>query len=85
MILMGKLALRPGDDVVRSSIFMPYGINLKPVLGPLKRGRPRIRWAPYVHNLCVRVVGNVARLSHYWNRDSSNLNGWKRLIKAGRP
>ena len=84
MILMGKLALRPSDDVVRSSIFMPDGINLKRVVGSLKRGRPRIRWAHQVHNLCLNVAGSLEALSHYWNHESSSFEDWKRFIKMGR-
>ena len=43
MILMGNLAFRPPHEPVRSSIFQSHSFELRPLPGPAKRGRPRIK------------------------------------------
>ena len=40
MVFLGKLARRPGNDPVRSSVLQPGGIELQTPTGTRKRGRP---------------------------------------------
>ena len=62
---------------MRSSIFEPHTINLRPLHGPMKRGRPRIRWPVYVLEKCVRAAGSYEQLLNYWHCDNSSFAVWK--------
>ena len=81
MIMMGKLAFRPHYDVVRSSIFEPHSLNLRPLPGPMKRGRPRIRWPMYVLEKCVLVAGSYEQLLNYWHCDNSTFAAWETHVR----
>ena len=81
MTLMGKIALRPNDDVVRKSIFLSNNIALRPLPGPAKRGRPRIRWPVHILSKCVRAAGSHERLLDYWHLNISSFVAWKSHVR----
>ena len=81
MTLMGKIAFRPNDDVVRKSIFLPNNVSLRPLPGPAKRVRPRTRWLVHILGLCVRIAGSYERLLNYWHLDNSSFAAWKSHVR----
>ena len=85
MILMGKLALSPNTNVVRSSIFMPDGIILRVSLDVRKRGRPRSKWSDVVLHSCISAAGSYAQLCQYWHRGESSIQKWKDVVNKSVP
>ena len=81
MILMGKLAFRDNEDVVRRSIFLPNSCELRPLPGPAKRGRPRARWAPQVLKMCIHAAGSYDALLKLWHSEHSSFASWKWFIR----
>ena len=84
MILMGKLAFRENEDVVRKSIFLPDTCELRPLPGAAKRGRPRARWPVQVLRMCINAVGSHEQLMKCWNREHGCLNAWISCIRKYR-
>ena len=81
VILMGKIAFSPNTDVVRKSIFMPSSIELRPLPGPAKRGRPRARWPVQVLDMCIRIAGSYEELLRYWHFDHSSFVTWRSHVR----
>ena len=77
VIMMGKIAFRPQHDVVRSSIFIPGSLKLRPLPGPARRGRPRIRWPVQILDKCIRIAGSYEQLLEYWHFENSSLLAWR--------
>ena len=63
MILMGKIAFHPSHDVLRKSIFIPGTLELRPLQGPAKCGRPRIRWPVQVLDMYIYAL--LAHMSSF--------------------
>ena len=81
MILMGKLVFRPPHDPVRNSIFQSHNLELRPLPGPAKRGRPRTRWAVQVLNMCIRIVGSYDQLLNHWHFRNSSYVAWRSHVR----
>ena len=81
MILMGNLVFRPAHDPVRCSIFKPHTLELRPLPGPAKRGRPRIRWPVHVLGKCVNLAGSYDELLKYWHCSNSSFAAWKAYVR----
>ena len=82
MVFLGKLARRPGNDPVRSSVFQPGGIELRMPTGTRKRGRPRQMWGNMVLNNCMKVAGSRARLADFFRPEAGAAAAWEAAVRS---
>ena len=61
--------------------FLWQYFELRPLPGPAKRGRPRIRWPVFVLDKCVRSVGSYDQLLEYWDSNRSSFAAWKAHVR----
>ena len=81
-LFMGNLARRADDDPVRKMVFEPGGINLKALPGPRRVGRPRLTWAPMVHDICLQMAGTHERLKTFFEKSTPSANRWRETVMA---
>ena len=82
MAYMGKLARRPDADPVRRTIFEAGSIDLRPLPGKRRVGRPRTSWAPTVMEACLEAAGSTERLQHFFARTNGNAQAWRLHLNA---
>ena len=82
MMFMGKLARRPDDDPVRTTIFDSGGTTLRDLPGKRRVGRPRIRWAHVVMEACLQTAGSKDALNKFFARGNCNEQAWRLHLSA---
>ena len=82
MAYMGKLARRPDADPVRQTIFETGSINLRPLPGKSRVGRPRTSWAPTVMEACLSAAGSNEVLKHYFASRHGSAQAWRLHLSA---
>ena len=77
LLYLGKLAARPSDDILRSTVLKPGTVQLRDNNKILRgRGRPRITWATAVYSEAVRVAGSQQHLD-----ESLQQINWAAMVK----
>ena len=60
--LFGRLAQLPDEDITRQVVLKRASFELKDLIGPRKRGRPRHIWSNQVYSMAVKAADNVNNL-----------------------
>ena len=82
MIYMGQIARRDCEDPVRDAVFLPATIELRPLPGPRRRGRPRTEWAKTVHDACLRAAGSPQLLRDFFKPGPVAERAWKAAVRS---
>ncbi len=80
MKYMRRLAQRISEDPVRSSIFLPRGIDLR----TQQRGRPCTVCARGLYNECSRLAGSSENLEVHFRRGQESEQAWAAAVKRFR-
>ena len=76
LLYLGKLAARPSDDILRSTVLKLGTVQLQDNKILRGRGRPRITWATAVYSEAVRVAGSQQHLD-----ESLQQINWAAMVK----
>ena len=77
LLLLGKIACLPHDDVQRGGVFQSASFELKLPALPRRRGRPRHTWNNEVYRLATQACGNKEKIQ-VWRQPSK---AWRRQVK----
>ena len=81
-LMLGHVAVLPGDSIVTQSVLRDGGVMPRTVDGNRKRGRPKLSWCSLLFAKAVSLCGGDAEMLHqHLCSHASNFHSWKGLVQ----